>query len=516
MSSRADHVFLIPLTKHLTHLPLTSLAAKSLKTVSLLVLLSLLISALVSTGCVSPKRTPNLARIFAAARAKTGKRPIIVIPGMLGSELINSKTGVVEWPSVLRTSRTDAILPISPDLNANRDDLVPGKIVETLRLGRILPEVYVYRDLLEALRHFGGYREGDWANPPVDGDKDTFYVFAYDWRRDNVENARELTRRVERLKDTLRRPDLRFNVIAHSMGGLVARYAAMYGNNDLPAGDAPIQPNWSGAAHIKKIVMLGVPNEGSADAFATLLYGYSITEGLRRRVPLLNKLTAEDSVTSPALFQLLPHHTAARFLDEELKPLDIDLYDPETWKRYGWSAVNDPDYRARFAAGKDGLAPPTAVNDRLRNLDEYFATVLKRARRFHEALDAASEIDPPVMLFAVGGDCEETLQSPVIIRDKVKDRWITLIRPQEIKLANGQKIRKQVVTEAMYAPGDGRVTRRSLLGEDLAGRRRTGSVFDSPLALTYAVFACDLHGQLPRNATLQDNALTALVSEAMR
>jgi hypothetical protein len=55
-----------------------------------------------------------------------------------------------------------------------------------------------------------------------------------------------------------------------------------------------------------------------------------------------------------------------------------------------------------------------------------------------------------------------------------------------------------------------------LLGEDLAGRRRVGSVFDSPLALTYAVFACDLHGQLQRNATLQDNALTALVSEAMR
>jgi len=37
-----------------------------------------------------------------------------------------------------------------------------------------------------------------------------------------------------------------------------------------------------------------VPNEGSADAFATLIEGYSITEGLRRRVPLLNKLTAED------------------------------------------------------------------------------------------------------------------------------------------------------------------------------------------------------------------------------
>lgn len=478
-------------------------------------LLGLLCSALLLSGCISPKRTPDLARIFAAARAKTGKPPVIVVPGMLGSQLINSKTGQVEWPSVFRTSKTDAILPVSPDLAANRDDLVPGKIVETLRLGRVLPEVYVYRDLLEALRHYGGYREGDWINPPADGDKDTFYVFAYDWRRDNVENARELSRQIERLKENLQRPDLRFNVIAHSMGGLVARYAAMYGNNDLPADGVAIQPDWSGAAHISKIIMLGVPNEGSADAFATLLYGYSITEGLRRRVPLLNKLTAEDAITSPALFQLLPHSSAARFLDEELKPLAVDLYNPETWKRFGWSAINDPEYRRLYAAGKNGLAPPGEVSDPLRNLDAYFAVVLKRAKRFHEALDAASEVDPPVMLFAVGGDCEETLDAPVVMRDK-NNRWVTLIRPREIKTRSGRKIKKQEVTEAMYAPGDGRVTRRSLLGEDLAGRRRVGSLFDSPLALTYAVFGCDLHGQLQRNATLQDNALTALVSEAMR
>jgi hypothetical protein len=31
----------------------------------------------------------------------------------------------------------------------------------------------------------------------------------------------------------------------------------------------------------------------------------------------------------------------------------------------------------------------------------------------------------------------------------------------------------------------------------------------------YAVFGCDLHGQLPRNKSLQDNALTAIVGEVM-
>jgi pimeloyl-ACP methyl ester carboxylesterase len=271
---------------------------------------------------------------------------VIVIPGVLGTELKNPKTGEIVWPSAFRTSQEG--LPISPDLASNRDDLVPGKIIETVKLARVLPEVYVYRDLLEALRHYAGYRESDWDNPPADGYQDTFYVFAYDWRQDNVTNARLLVRRLQQLKSKLQRPDLKFNVVAHSMGGLIARYAAMYGDVDLPEGDGPIQPTWAGAADISKIVMIGVPNEGSADAFATIVEGYSITEGLRRRIPLLNKLTAEDAVRTPSVFQLLPHRKALTFLDENLRPLEIDLYDAEVWKRYGWSALFSAEFRRHY------------------------------------------------------------------------------------------------------------------------------------------------------------------------
>lgn len=426
---------------------------------------------------------------------------MIVIPGTLGTELINSKTGEVVWPSAFRTSQEG--LPISPDLALNHDDLVPGKIIETVKLARLLPEVYVYRDLLVALRQYAGYRDGDWNNPSADGYQDTFYVFPYDWRQDNVSNARELIRRIAQLKTKLGRPDLRFNIVAHSMGGLIARYAAMYGDADLPAGDGPIQPTWRGAAHISKIVMIGVPNEGSADAFSTLIEGYSITEGLRRRVPLLNKLTAEDAVSTTAVFQLLPHRQAVKFLDENLQPLAIDLYDQEVWKRYGWSVIySSPEFRRHYA-GATGLG--TDGNGKSEDeLDVYLAATLQRARRFHEALDAVREGTPPITLLAIGGDCEETLSSPVILRDQKQNRWVTLTRPREYRTSSGVKISKQKATEAMYAPGDGRVTRASLLGENLfKGLSR------------YAVFGCDLHGRLPRNATLQDNALTAIVNEVI-
>ena len=428
---------------------------------------------------------------------------MIVIPGILGTELINSKTGETVWPSAFRTSQEG--LPMSPDLASNRDDLVPGKIIETVRLARVLPEVYVYRDLLEALRRYAGYREGDWENPDVDAYQDTFYVFAYDWRQDNVTNARALVRRLERLKSKLQRPDLKFNVVAHSMGGLIARYAAMYGDVDLPEGDGPIQPTWVGAAHISKIVMIGVPNEGSADAFATLVEGYSITEGLRRRVPLLNKLTAEDVVRTPSVFQLMPHRQAVRFLDENLQALEIDLYDPEVWKRYGWSAIYSEEFRRRYSE-------TVGTNGQIDELDAYLAAILKRARRFQAALDSVENSNLPVTLLAIGGDCEETLNSPLILRDQKRNRWLTLIRPREYRTAGGLKISKKRATEAMYAPGDGRVTRASLLGENLFKSRDTQTGFSLS---RYAVFGCDLHGQLQRNKTLQDNALTAIVGEAV-
>ena len=399
---------------------------------------------------------------------------------------------------------------MNPNLSLNTDDLVPGRIVETVKLARILPEVYVYRDLLDALRRYVGYKDGDWNKPGVGGDKDTFYVFAYDWRKDNVANARELIARICRLKQELGRPDLRFNVVAHSMGGLIARYAAMYGDTDLTDTNDPIQPNWSGAAHINKIVMIGVPNEGSADAFATLIEGYSITEGLRRRVPLLNKLTAEDAVSTPSVFQLLPHRDSVRFLDENLKPLPIDLYDPAVWKLYGWSPINDVEFRKRHTRSHDEPRGDGITNDVSNELDAYLEATLRRTRRFHEALDAPSATNSPVILLAIGGDCEETLNSPVIIRDTKRNRWITLIRPREYQSSTGTKYSKRQVTEAMYTPGDGRVTRASLLGENT---KRGGGM---SLRLAYAVFGCDLHGQLQRNKTLQDNALSAIVGEVVK
>jgi pimeloyl-ACP methyl ester carboxylesterase len=484
---------------------------------SLIIYYSLLITFFLPlSGCIGARRSkPNLERIFADARARTGKRPLIVIPGVLGSQLVNYETGEVVWPSAFRSSDDGLSLPVSSNLARNVDNLVARKIVDTARLAKLAPEVYVYHEMLVALRSYGGYKEGDWNNPGADGDRDTFYVFPYDWRRDNVETARDLIERVETLKRKLHRPDLRFNILAHSMGGLVARYAAMYGNTDLPPEGQEPKPTWAGAAHINRIVMFGTPNEGSADAFSTLIEGYSVTEGLRRRIPLLNKLSSEDIFTAPSVFQLLPHRTATHFLDENLQPVEIDLYDPAIWRRYGWSPVTDPEYRERFVKGRTRGDNAPFKGGSLEDLDAYFAFVLNRARRFHEALDVITEATP-VQLLAFGGDCEDTLLAPVILYNQKKQRWLTLTRPREFRTTAGRLVSLKEATAAMSAPGDGRVTRRSLLAEGLTGGNNNKSLFGTPLPIIYAVFACDLHGEVQNNKTLLDNALTALVTEVMK
>ena len=63
------------------------------------------------------------------------------------------------------------------------------------------------------------------------------------------------------------KPDLRFDIIGHSMGGLVARYFAMYGGRDLSENT---QADWAGAQHINRLILIGTPNAGSFDAFRTI------------------------------------------------------------------------------------------------------------------------------------------------------------------------------------------------------------------------------------------------------
>src|SRR5215210_4693518 len=96
-----------------------------------------------------------------------GKTPIIFIPGLTGSELVNSRTGSKVWFKTRRVKTDDLRLPIGPNLAANRDSLVPGDILRNPK-STILPRVDIYGGFLAALEQ-AGYREARWDVPPSRG-----------------------------------------------------------------------------------------------------------------------------------------------------------------------------------------------------------------------------------------------------------------------------------------------------------------------------------------------------------
>lgn len=453
-----------------------------------------------------------------AAAAQTGKNPVIIIPGLEGSELLQ-RDGSHAWFSIHRGKGDDLRLPLSsPVLARNRDSLRVGDIIRKVDV-KMLPDIEVYQSLIDALQQ-KGYTEATWNSPKA---TDVFYVFPYDWRRDNVENAQLLMQRMTAVKRRLGRPGLKFDIIAHSMGGLIARYAAMYGSAELPAGTPT--PTWAGAAHINKLMMFGTPNQGSFAAFRALLDGESVLAS--RKLPLVDDFRPEDVLATPSVFQLLPYGPAVRFFDENLQPLNVDLYDPANWYKYGWGAPSDPKFLSKLrdaatlaATNKDIKPKPYDgkgnTDDRLTSqltssqVRAYLRTVLDRARRLHAALDAPSK-KQPIQIYAYGGNCEQTIDGAVIVSAK-DGKWETIVDDKEFKNKDGRTFKKEDVRAAIFALGDGRVTWGSLLatGKQPAADSKI-EFFGAAYPLSSSFFTCGSHTKLFLEKPIQDSFLSALI-----
>ena len=484
----------------------------------------ILLLCLLTCACpILQTSKPNLPRIYNGITIPrpTGKNPIIVIPGVLGSRLVNSKTGEVAWPKFTGTTSDLLALPLtSPNVADNRDDLIATEIIDRAKFFRLSPEISFYDSLLTALDQSGGYKRGSIDNPASDGDHDTYYVFAYDWRRDNVESAQLLVRKIAKLKQTLNRPDLRFDILAHSMGGLIARYAAMYGEQDVLETSDP-KPDWAGARHIARLIMFGTPNSGSMDALSTMLNGYSVLGTNWPQLRLLDALDKEAAFTFPASYQLLPHPGYARFYDEKLNPLTLDIFAPATWQQYGWSIAFEAEFKAReqtavekkrkklkhkpTAEAETQLAEMEAARERLLAAREPFLqAMLTRAAKLHRALDAGGVPPAHLRFYLFGGDCEPTLEAAIV--GTIKGQMTTLFR---VSRALGKGEVRHRAAELMFAPGDSRVTRRSLFGLQVNGPSNSlTSVLPRPEQVT---FHCEAHGDLPLNPTMQNNLLTVLM-----
>jgi pimeloyl-ACP methyl ester carboxylesterase len=445
--------------------------------------------ALALAGCANPPTRPDLGRLYRAGATFSDTTPVIVIPGVFGSKLRDRATGIEVWPGTTRMilfgDYRDLALDFDPTTLSVRPDNLEATGITDAALGRDF-----YGKLIETLQDFGGYVRGTPGVPPEAGER-RYYVYAYDWRQDDVESARGLDRLIETLRRDYCDPKLRVDIVAHSMGGLIARYYQRYGTEDVLEGRES-QISLYGSTRVRKLILLGTPNMGSTSSLHAFLVGEGIGFG---RIP------QETLATLPSGYQLFPHPLVTWLLDTSGHGLHDDLFDGETWRRYRWS-IFDPlvEARIRAAHGADSDAYLAALH-------RFFDYQLERARRF---LWALSTPEPPSSIRYVlfGGDCD--LTPARLVLEEAGGGPVARLRPADI----GAPVTGVPYAELMLEPGDGSVTKPSLLARETLDPSAPQNE-DSVIPIAYWFFLCEHHTRLTGNVNFQDNLLNVLLTRSL-
>ncbi|MEX1993501.1 MAG: hypothetical protein WD929_02475 [Steroidobacteraceae bacterium] len=435
-------------------------------------------------ACSLPQR-PDFHRLYGAVAASPDAAPVILIPGLFGSRLRDRDSGIEMWPGnwrrILFSDYGDLALDFDPDTLAVRPDGLEAHGVAESVLGQEF-----YAPIISTLVNFGGYVRADPGTPARKGER-RLYVFAYDWRQDNVEQARGLEALIDAIRADYGNPELRVDIVAHSMGGLIARYYLRYGTRDVLDG-MPSLVTLYGTRRVRKLILLGTPNFGAVSVVHGYLAGERI--GLRRIRP-------EILATMPSGYQLFPHPLSTWLVDSDGKALPDELFDPATWQRYAWN-VHDPAVAERLRADRGGDDAYVAA------LRRFFALRLERARRFAWML-STPEPATPIRYVLFGGDCTLTPARIAIEQEAGSPR--ARLSPDEV----GGSTAREVIEAAMLEPGDGRVTRPSLLARETIDPTAPQHE-ESFLPIAYHFFLCERHDQLTSNASFQDNLLNVLLT----
>jgi len=454
----------------------------------------LLVSAFLLEGCTTLPFKHDLKKIFSSYLDRVDDNPVIIIPGMIGSRLVNKATGKTVWGSLrleqifFLSERDDISLPIDKlPLSENRDNIESEGIIDKYKFPVGIIQFKVYRELLDMFEDVG-YKLGDIDNPKPE---DTLYIFDYDWRRDCVETAILLAEKIDQIKEARGRPNEKFNLLCHSMGALIARYYMRYGGRDVLDQYPNFKPTCKMARNIKRLIIIAAPNLGSLPVFQFLHRGLDLT---------IIEYLPHILFTMPSLYQIIPFKGVKAFIDEEGEDLDVDLYDVANWKKYGWSIYSDKMVtftRTRFKQKyKEDWEERFSQFEEMRN--RFVEAALDRAHRFQRSLSFRPQMKNTCEIILFGGDTEWTLNKAILKKDK-HGKWHTVFWDPRLK-------------DKILKPGDTIITRESLLGFPTAGVTRKGWV-NSPIDISFALFVTQRHENIHKNSTFQDNLIHILLGD---
>lgn len=439
---------------------------------------SLLALILLLTACVSVSRKPDLSQLYGNKLDNSAPRPIIIIPGLMGSSLETAE-GLEVWPG----SITDLAFSDYEVLTDDGLNLRPGRVIDGIA------GVDFYGALTKTLEQAANYRLATPGQVQRGNDMRRYYLFAYDWRRSNARTAVQLHELIEQIRRDFGDPALKVDLIAHSNGGLIARYYLQYGPTET--GQAGWQPKaWAGGGErIRRLAMLGTPNMGSVISVLRLYEGYKM--GVRT-IPL------EVMVQFATPFETMPIPQSHVIIDANGTAQNIDLYDISTWKKNQWS-VFSPAFSQQI---KTEQPDPALAEKRVIALQEEFSLNLATARKIQTALSVPF-VDGNTEIALFGGDCIDT-----------RFRVLAELRNGHTQLFGeaGDLEKKSPNVDYQYllfGPGDGLVTRASQVAraQDVYAQQANVDLFKA----SQTVFLCERHSMLTANPFFQNNLLYFLL-----
>ncbi len=349
--------------------------------------------------------------------------PVIVIPGVLGSRLVaDSDSAAVwgEWRPGFRDPASGAgarLFGLPMEIGKPLDKLRSHSHVDgTLGVVRgsvvgVPVQITAYGSVMSAL---GVESHADtFSTERQAAESAAAFEYSYDWRRSLDESAIDFEaflQRVTRFLQVQRQSlePIRFNVVAHSMGGLLLRYFLQFGSQLLPYDGEGPRLNWDGAAYIDKAIIIGTPNAGSLRMIERLVKGIPGNPLHPTYGPVLVG-------TMPSGYMLLPRGRHAPCDDG-----DVDLLDPDFWLGRDWGITASwlDEERARQMPGID------SPGRRLEVAEDHLRKCLRNARVFQLAMDQPIEWVPSNLEFHLFlGDANRTPSRFTGARGDRSVRW---------------------------------------------------------------------------------------------
>ena len=428
------------------------------------------------------------------------QNPVIIIPGILGSKIVAADSAVSHWGDFRhKPGRRERDAHARKIALPMRSGAALHELTDTMEtdgtlghvqtsIGGISIRLNAYGDVLSVLG-VGSY-SGTWAARPEQASVDqgadlaTAFEFDYDWRRSLDENAARLEEFIRQATRFLQLQyawygPIKFDVVAHSMGGLVLRYFLRYGGQPLPLDGSRPTATWAGAACVDTAVIVGAPNAGSLFGLERLVSGLAGNPVHPAYDPVI-------LATMPSVYQLLPRSRHRPF-QVRGEPRPVDLLDPALWVRMGWGLADSSRARqlAKLLPGVESAAERKDI------AMDHLHKCLANASAFHTALDIPAAQPQDIKMHLVAGDRHPT---PILATAAPGD---------------------PVLRYERSVPGDKVVPRSSALLDERAGGSATARL-DSPIPWESVTFVTSDHMGLIQDPIFIHNLLYLLQEQPRR